>query len=119
MEILIILIVLVLIGVYLSTTWDFDLLGFLMIAFFGSYLLIHILFWLVASYEYELFVEKRQAFEQTLANAREAEREYEVAAIIKDVAEWNVKLARQKHDNNFFLLDSYIDDRFEDLEPIK
>lgn len=116
---LIILIVLVAIGGYLTTKWDYKGLGFIMCLIFGTYLLFHAFAWGLVSYEYGLFVEKRNAFEQTLKVARENGNDYETAAIVKEVAQWNVRLAEYKYDNNTLYFDQYIDDRVELLEPIK
>ena len=116
---LIILIVLVAIGGYLTTKWDYEVLGIIMCLIFGLWLIIHFFAWGLVSYKYGLFVEKRNAFEQTLQFARENGNEYETAAIVKDVAEWNQKLAEYKYDNKTIFLDQYFDDRIELLEPIK
>ena len=116
---IIILIGLVSIGGYLTTKWDYDMLGVMMCVIFGIYLIIHSLAFGLVSYEYGLFVEKRNAFELTLKEAREGGNEYETAAIVKEVAIWNVKLAEHKYDNKTMFFDQYIDDRVEMLEPIK
>ena len=116
---LIILIVLVAIGGYLTTKRDYELLGFIMCLIFGAYLLFHAFSWGLVAYEYGLFVEKRNAFEQTLKVSRENGNDYETAAIVKEVAQWNVRLAEYKYDNNTIYFDQYIDDRVELLEPIK
>jgi hypothetical protein len=116
---LIILIVLVAIGGYLTTKWNYEVLGIIMCVIFGLWLIIHSFCWGLVSYEYGLFVEKRNAFEYTLQVARENGNEYETAAIVKEVAQWNVKLAEYKYDNNTLYFDQYIDDRIEFLEPIK
>lgn len=116
---LIILIVLVVMGGYLTTKWDYEGLGSAMCIIFGLWLIIHSFAWGLVSYRYGLFVEKRNAFEQTLKVARENGNEYEAAAIVKEVAQWNVKLAESKYDNKTMYFDQYIDDRVELLEPIK
>lgn len=116
---LIILIVLVAIGGYLTTKWDYELLGIIMCVIFGLWLIIHSFAWGLVSYEYGLFVEKRNAFEHTLQVARENGNEYETAAIVKEVAQWNVKLAEYKYDNKTMYFDQYINDSVELLEPIK
>ena len=116
---LIILIVLVAIGIYLTTTYDYDLLGILITCICGIWLILHISFWASSSYTYRFFVEKRNAFEQTLNVARESGNEYETAAIIKEVTQWNIQLAGYKFNNNTFYIGQYVDDRFELLEPIK
>ena len=119
MTTLIILIVLVAIGGYLTTTMNFDLLGVIMCVVFGSCLLIHSITYFTVEYKYELFVEERNAFEQTLNEARKNGNKYETAAIVKEVAKWNQKLAKHKYNNKTILFDQYIDDRIELLEPIK
>lgn len=120
MIITIILCVLTGIGIYLANkTYDFEILGIIISSVFGLYLIIHLLIWSLASYDYNLFVEKRKAFVSTLENAREKGRELEAAAITKEVAEWNKTLASSKYTNKVFLLSDYIDDRIEDLEPIE
>jgi len=116
---LIILIVLIAIGGYLTTKWDYEGLGIIMCAIFGLWLIMHSFCWGLVSYEYGLFVEKRNAFEQTLNEARNNGNEYETAAIVKEVAQWNQKLAEYKYDNKTIFFDQYIDDRIELLEPIK
>ena len=119
MTTLIILIVLVAIGGYLTTKWDYEILGGIMCLIFGLWLLFHSIAYFTVEYEYGLFVEKRNAFEQTLNEARNNGNEYETAAIVKEVAQWNQKLAEYKYDNKTIFFDQYIDDRIELLEPIK
>ena len=116
---LFILIALIAIGGYLTTKWNYELLGTFMCLAFGLLLILHSFALGIVSYEYELFVQKRNAFEQTLKNARENGNEYETAAIVKEVAQWNVELAEYKYDNKTLYFDQYIDDRIELLEPIK
>jgi len=119
MTTLIILIALVGIGYYLIIKDDYDLLGFTMCWIFGTWLVIHIVVLSLVSYNYGLFVTQRDAFEQTLKTAREYGNEYETAAIVKEVARWNINLAKAKYENNTIFLDQFIDDRIELLEPIK
>lgn len=120
MIITIILSIIVGFGIYLCVkSYDFEILGAILITVFGFYLLLHLLLWSLASYEYNAFLEKRNAFEQTLKVARENGRELEAAAITKDISEWNQQLASRKYSNKVFLLADYIDDRVETLEPIE
>ena len=117
---LIILLALTGFGVYLTYRgWDYEVLGGVMAAVFGIWALIHLLCILTVSYSYELFVVKRDAFEKTLNDSRKNGNQYETAAIVKEVAEWNTKLAEYKYDNNTLYFDQFIDDRIEDLEPIE
>lgn len=119
MLLFIILIVLIAIGAALTKTYDYDFLGVIMCVVFGFVFVFHTIAWCLSSYEYGLFVEKRNAFEQTLKEARENGNEYETAAIVREVSEWNIDLAERKYDNKTLFFDQYIDDRIEDLEPIK
>ena len=115
----IILIALLLISGYLTTLWDYEELGVIMCVIFGLCLIAHSISWGVVGYNYGLFVEKRNAFEQTLIVARENGNEYETATIIKEVARWNVNLAEYKYNNKTLFFGQYIDDRIDTLEPIK
>jgi len=120
MIITIILCVLIGLGIYLlNKTYDFELIGVILITVAGLYLLLHLIFWSLASFDYNLFVEKRNAFEQTLKVARENGRDLEAAAITKEISEWNQSLASKKYSNKLFLLTNYIDDRVETLNPIE
>ena len=119
MTTLIILIVLVAIGGYLTTKWDYEALGVIICVIFVMWLFIHSISFFTVEYSYGLFVEKRNAFQKTLNESRRNGNEYETAAIVKEVAEWNVKLAEYKYDNKTLYFDQYIDDRVELLEPIK
>ena len=117
---LIILTVLTGVGIYLiNKVWEYDIFGGFMAVIFGVWLVIHAISLLTVSYEYELFVAKRNAFEKTLNDSRKNGNEYETAAIVKQVAEWNVRLAEYKYDNTTLYFDQFIDDRVEDLEPIE
>ena len=116
---LIILIALFGIGFYLTTKWDYEVLGGFMCLIFGTWLLIHCVCYFTVSFRHELFVAKRNAFEQTLNEARANGNEYETAAIVKEVAIWNQELASDKYKNNTIYFDQFIDDRIELLEPIK
>jgi transposase len=119
MTTLIILIVLIAIGGYLTTKWDYYVLGTIMCLIFGLWLLLHSIAFFTVEYRYGLFVEKRNAFEQTLNEARKNGNEYETAAIVKEVAQWNQMFAEYKYKNKTIFFDQYIDDRIESLEPIK
>ncbi len=116
----IILLALLITGVRIAKkSYDYDILGFFIASLSGLFMFFHLISWLSVSYEYGSFIAKRAAFEQTLNEARKANREYETAAIVKDVASWNSKLASMKYDNKTWLFDTYVDDRIEDVQPIK
>lgn len=116
---IIICIVLIIIGSVLLNTWDFDFFGFIILFCSAIYLIVHVTAISLKSYSYEKFVVRRDAFEQTLHAARENGNEYETAAIVKEVAEWNQYLRSQQYDNGTVFFDQYIDDRVMDLEPIE
>lgn len=116
---LIILIVLIAIGAFLLTKYSYDILGFIMCLLFGFLLCFHCIAYFTVSYNFGLFVEKRNSFEQTLNEVRKSGNEYETAAIIKDISKWNEELAEDKYKNKTIFLDQYIDDRIELLKPIK
>jgi hypothetical protein len=117
---LIILTVLTGIGIYLIIkSWDYEVLGMVITFLFGSWLIIHTICILTVSYGYKMFVVKRDAFEKTLNDSRKNGNDFETAAIVKDVAEWNVKLAEYKYDNTTLYFDQFIDDRIDTLEPIE
>lgn len=117
---LIILLALTAIGGYIiKTSYDYDFGGFMMVMCFGLWAIIHATIFFTQSYYFELFVEKRNSFEMTLNNSREKGYEYEAAAIVKEVAEWNMKLAEDKFDNKNWYLGQFVDDRIETLEPIE
>lgn len=98
---------------------NIDILGFTLILVSSMFLLIHLISVFLVSYEYEIFVEKRNAFEQTLNESRKSTNPYETAAIVKEISEWNKELAERKYDNKTILFDQYIDNRIDDLDYIK
>jgi hypothetical protein len=116
---LFILIALIGLGIYLESISRFEILGICMIIIFALALIFHSFAWGMKSYNYELFVEKRNSFEQTLIYAREKGNNFETAAIVSEVAKLNMKLVSDKYRNKTLLLDQYFDDRVELLEPIK
>jgi len=117
---LIMLLTLTGLGFYLyNKGWDYEVGEAIMITFFGLWLSIHSICLLTASYGFEMFVVKRTAFEKTLNDSRKNGNDYETAAIVKEVAEWNVKLAQYKYDNTTLYFDQFIDDRIDTLEPIE
>ena len=116
-----ILLAVIVIGIYMAKSYydDKEFIGTIMIMFGGAFMVMHLVLWLTASYNHQIFVLERNSFEETLNEARNNGKEYEAVAIVKEVAEWNKKLATTKYDNNPILLNPYIDDRIESLQPIK
>lgn len=120
MIILILLVLLFGIGFYLvKNTYNYDILGVILCICAGMYIIIHILFWSTASYDYGIFVAKREAFVETLNEARKNNNPLELAAITKEVSGWNQDLAEKKYNLKVFLLKNYVDKRVEKLQPIR
>lgn len=120
MELFFILSVLFVLGIFIvRKSYDYEFFGIIISFCSGVYLLIHILIWSLASYEYNKFVVKRNAFVETLEYARKNESQFELASITREVSEWNQQLASLKYNNNVFLLKDYVDDRISSLEPIR
>jgi ABC-type bacteriocin/lantibiotic exporter with double-glycine peptidase domain len=117
MEIFIILLILIIIGIVLFV--NNEPFGVLLCGFSSVYLLTHLFLWGLASYEYNVYVVKRKAFVETLETARGNKSNYELAAISREVSEWNQDLAKAKYQNSIFFLKDYIDDRVEMLQPIR
>lgn len=119
MEILTITTSLVLIGILISKKTELEFFGTLLSIFSGIYLAMHLVFWSVSGYDYNMFVTKRNAFINTLEDARKSKKIYELASIAKDISVWNQKLEEKKYDNKVFMFKDYIDDRYESLKTIK
>ncbi len=120
MELFFILLVLTILGIVVAIkSYDYEVFGVMMSSIFGLYLICHTLFWSLASYDYNKFLTKRQAFVKTLQYARKNESQFKLASITREVSAWNQKLASSKYDNNVFLLKDYVDDRISSLEPIR
>ena len=121
--VLFIILVSVLVGCIVSFKWfeynDVPAIPIIFGFISGIWLLIFCILTSISSYEYERFVVCRNAFEQTLSECRKNGNQYETATIVKEVSDWNQKLAENKLDNSKFLMDTYVDDRFEQLKPIK
>ena len=115
----IVIIALFILGIYLKGHPWYEFTGFCLTYIFGWVAIFHFAVLLFVKYDYEKFLNKRNAFQQTLIEARENGREIESAAILQNVAEWNIDLAEYQYDNTTWLLDQYIDDRIMSLKPIK
>lgn len=120
----IILLVVIAIGVILikldyrfrSDTWGF--VGILVTMFSITIMTLHIIALSLMSFQYREFMAKRDAFETTLKEARLHNNPYESAAILQNISQWNVELAKIQFQNKTFLFDQYIDDRIETVKPI-
>ena len=115
----IITVLVIALGFYLVKTEEFEFLGTLLTLSAVFWLLTHILMIGTQNLEYERFLIRRDSFEQTLKSVRENGNPYESAAIVKEIADYNIELAMTKRDNKKAFFGQYIDDRFELLTPIK
>ena len=116
---LIIAVLILVAAIFLLRTYDYDLLGLIVIIFDSLFLFFHIVSLLLLTYDYELFVVKKESFQRTLSESRLNSRELESATILKEVVEWNKDLAERKYNNTTLFFDQYYDDRIMELEPIK
>ena len=103
----------------MTVSYDISFLSGMVSILTGGYLLIHILAMSLVEYNYEGFLERRAAFVETLDESRKNGNEYETAAIVKEISNWNIRVAKQKFDNKTLYFDQYIDDRWENIKPIK
>ncbi len=115
----IILVVLIVIGVLMMMRDSYDIFGFLIGFIFGIALIIHTIVTSTRSYQYDIFIQEKESFEETLKFSREFGNEYESATILKEVIEINATIKLNKWHNKNWFLGQYVDDRIEDLQPIK
>lgn len=109
-----ILIVSIILCIY--ETYDFfgGIFGILSFIF----LLIHTPGYLTKNLRYELHIVERNSFIESLKNARLHKNNIELASVYKDIIDYNKNLAILKY-NNKGIFDCYIDDRINELKPIK
>lgn len=125
MSILIILIILFSISLTFAIkldSWDnegWKILSTVISSILGIWVIIHIIMWINVPYSYENFKVQRDAFEDTLNESRINGRENESATIILQVKDINMKIAKNKYLNTLWWYDWCIDDRINELEPIK
>jgi len=98
---------------------NYEFLGIIIACTAWIYWILHIVFWLTSSYDYEKFVVERNSFVESLEYARKNGNEIELASITREVSEWNKQLASSKYDNTVFLLSDYVDNRVQTLDPIR
>ena len=101
-----------------SENIDYEILSIPIISFSLALLIFHTPSWLSINYRYQMHIVERNSFIESLEIARSNKNTIELAAISKDIIEYNKDLAVTKYENQGFL-DCYIDDRFMDLKPIK
>ncbi|MCK9446276.1 hypothetical protein M0Q50_05230 [bacterium] len=117
----IISIVAIILGIRLINHWDddYNIVGWFVTVIFAITFVLNGILLLTVEYDYNIFKTKRDAFEKTLQNSRKSGNSLESAAIISEVAIWNIQLAEKKYDNNTYIWGRYISDKIETLEPIK
>lgn len=107
------------IGIYITKkSYNYGGYGLILSILSGIYLVLHVIMWSIASYEYEVFVAKRNAFVETLTKARKNNNVVELAAITKEISEWNQQLSVAKYNLTVFMIKDYTDKRISDLQPI-
>jgi hypothetical protein len=114
----IVLLALIALGILLMNL-GLDFIGRLIVVITVFFSLYHLPNILTVEYRYGLLLAERNAFEQTLRQARENGNVVESAAILQKITDWNVVLAIAKYDNANWFFGNYIDDRVMELEPIK
>ena len=80
-------------------------------------LITHSILFFTTSISFEKFNAERNALQETLNNVRENNYEYEI--IMRKVSKMNKKIEIKKVNNKTFFIGQYVDDRFENLKPIK
>jgi len=104
-----------------STTYN----DFWLPAFFLSITLGLILFVVVSAnlitvnYDYRMAESHQAALSITLQESRENASDYERAMITEKIADFNSYVMKKRARNKFYLLDDFIDDRFDSLKLVK
>jgi hypothetical protein len=73
---------------------------------------------LITGKEYRMLAIEQQEMQRSLNYSRSLNNN-ENSAILLKTMEWNVALAKLKAKDKTFLGDSFVDDRIQNLEPIK
>lgn len=107
------------IGTYLFRTRNYDTLGVIIIIFTSMFLVFHVALISFKSYDFELYMARRDSFERTLNESRKSGRELEAAAMLMQVSQWNETLSVRKFNNTNLFLGQYNDNRIMDIKPIK
>jgi len=103
----------------IKRSYDKEYIGAIVMIISGIYLCLHTIGWSLSSYKFNKYVTEREAFVETLEFARKNNSQIELASLAREISVWNRGLAKIKYDNNFFLLEAYIDNRIMTLEPIR
>lgn len=103
---------------WVKGNWDVEFIGIIGSLITAIMLLIAFVSLLMKSYNYGVLESKRSAFVETLKEARKAENSLELAAITKEIVSFNVELKEYQYTNST-ILDEFVDDRVDELKPIK
>lgn len=100
---------------------DYDWIdrGILMWVLGGIFLVVHLIPFIMQSYNYNAFVVKRNSIQQTLDESRKSGSDLERAAILQNVIDFNNSLSNKQYNNSTWLFGAYIDDRIDSIKPIK
>lgn len=93
-------------------------IAILLFAFSLGFLIFHTYCICTRSYDYEVFLTKRKAIEETLIEARKNKNNIELTSVIKEVIDFNKELNEIQYKNTT-IFDVYIDDRFNNLKKLK
>ena len=116
----IVAVIVVMVGLKLADTWDYDLIGSGMVAFAGFFLLISLICWPVEYYSHKASIAAYPDRVSSIEAARRGEiSEYERMALTKDIMDFNVNLRKAQYWNETFMFDMYIPDEIMQLEPIR
>lgn len=117
---LIILIAVFLLGLVIARESElFDIFGVVLCILSITLIIIHIASWATSWYIADKLIAQRSAFVETLEYARNSNNQIELAAISRDISQFNQGLAILKYQNKMWFLDPYIDDRIDDIKPIR
>lgn len=121
MTLVIILVVLFVLGLFLlrNNNDDVATFGFVLTFIMGLFIIMHIGLIATASFDYQRARVKRTSVVNTIKEARINNAPIERAAITKDIINFNQYLASKQYYNTIPFLDPYIDDRFNNLQPIR
>ena len=97
----------------------FEWLNWIILITSSFYLFIHSIFYPLSSFDYEMLEANRNSIQKSLNDSRILGNKYESATVLRDVLDFNIRLAERKYMNKTLFFDQYIDDRIDSLKPIK
>ena len=115
----IIFVVVLIIGIFMALSYDFEGSGWALIICSFIVLTINTIELLSVKYDYEVLKETRNAYQQTLDDLREVNNQFETLAIGIEIVEFNKHLATEKVQNRTWFYGVYMDDRINSINPVK